>query len=145
VSKELKLTYSDLLKDFPQHQVTCALQCAGNRRHTMRTRVKEVQGVDWFDAAIMNCKWEGPRLCDVLRRAGIQDGQPLHGQVPREHVQFASYSQKTQEDEWYGGSIPFERAMREDMDVILAVKVCSFPQLDLWRPHAFPEPTFRTR
>ena len=55
VHQELKLTVRDLEKTFPQHKVTCALQCAGNRRHSMRTRIKEVSGVDWFDAAVMNC------------------------------------------------------------------------------------------
>lgn len=37
----LKLSVSDL-QAFPQHVVTCTLQCAGNRRHTMRTLLKEV-------------------------------------------------------------------------------------------------------
>jgi DMSO/TMAO reductase YedYZ molybdopterin-dependent catalytic subunit len=32
------------LKKLPQHSVTCALQCAGNRRHTMRTLLKDVVG-----------------------------------------------------------------------------------------------------
>jgi sulfite oxidase len=49
----------DELKELPQHDVICALQCAGNRRHTMRTKLKEVNGIDWFDGAVMNCKWSG--------------------------------------------------------------------------------------
>lgn len=85
----------------------------------MRTRVKEVQGVDWFDAAVMNCLWEGPRLRDVLLSVGLQMGQLSANR----HVQFASYGSKVQEDDWYGGSIPLERAMDPEMDVILAVKV----------------------
>ena len=89
----------------------------------MRTRIKEVQGVDWADAAMMNCKWEGPWLRDVLRGAGVTL-EPLQGSVQPEHVQFASYGGKTQQDDFYGGSIPFKRAMDKNMDVILAVKVC---------------------
>src|SRR3954467_1265205 len=52
VSKRLDLSIETLTHDFPQHSVTCALQCAGNRRHSMRTRIKEVQGIDWFDGAV---------------------------------------------------------------------------------------------
>lgn len=82
----------------------------------MRTRIKEVHGVDWFDAALMNCVFEGPRLCDVLLAAGVT-------KVKASHVQFASTGTRTQEDEYYGGSIPLERAMDPEMDVILALKV----------------------
>jgi sulfite oxidase len=127
VPKELRLSIEALTNNFPQHSVTCALQCAGNRRHSMRTRIKEVAGVDWFDAAIMNCVFEGPRLRDVLLAAGVKDNDPLHGLVQRKHVQFANYGAKVQEDDWYGGSIPFERAMDPSMDVILALKVCLLP------------------
>lgn len=113
----LNLSISDLAHDFPQHEVICALQCAGNRRHTMRTLLKEVQGIDWFDGAVMNCKWRGPRLRDVLERAGVELEDPEKG-----HVAFACYQTPTQEDGWYGGSIPLERAMREDADVIIALE-----------------------
>jgi len=49
---DLVLTVDDLRSKFSQHTVTCALQCAGNRRHEMRSRVKEVSGVDWGDGAV---------------------------------------------------------------------------------------------
>lgn len=127
VPKQLRLSIEALTKEFPQHSVTCALQCAGNRRHSMRTRIKEVAGVDWFDAAVMNCVFEGPRVRDVLLAAGLRDNQSLHDQVERKHVQFANNGGKVQEDDWYGGSVPFERAIDQDMDVILALKVCLLP------------------
>lgn len=56
VPNRLELSIDALTHDFSQHSVTCALQCAGNRRHAMRTRIKEVQGIDWLDGAIMNCR-----------------------------------------------------------------------------------------
>ena len=71
VKTSLELSISELTNDFEQYSVVCALQCAGNRRHTMRTKIKEVQGLDWFDGAVMNCKWTGPRLKDVLIRAEL--------------------------------------------------------------------------
>jgi sulfite oxidase len=123
VANRLELSVAGLANDFPQHTVTCALQCAGNRRHSMRTRIKEVTGVDWFDGAIMNCVFEGPRLCDILLAAGVGGGKHLHDGVSPKHVQFASLG-KTQEDDWYGGSIPLSRALDRDMDVILVLKVC---------------------
>lgn len=89
----------------------------------MRTRVKEVLGVDWFDGAVMNCTWEGPRVRDILLAAGVDDGHSVHNHVAPKHVHFANYGGKTQEDQWYGGSVPFDRVMCPDMDVILAVKV----------------------
>ena len=86
----------------------------------MRTRIREVQGIDWYDGAIMNCNWEGPRLRDVLLQAGVTS----HDRSSEElHAQFASRSQKCQEADWYGGSIPLQRALARDFDVILAVKV----------------------
>lgn len=130
VSKTLSLSLSDL-KALPQHTVICALQCAGNRRHTMRTKLKEVQGIDWFDGAVMNCKWRGPRLCDVLLKAGMRIPQNKWKEA---HVAFACFQTPTQDDDWYGSSILLERAMREDADVILALEVSlqasssAFPQ-----------------
>lgn len=121
VANGLSLSLQALTNDFQQHTVTCALQCAGNRRHSMRTRIKEVLGVDWFDGAVANCVFEGPRLRDVLHAAGVK---VVPGQTEPQHVQFANYGGKTQEDDWYGGSIPLARAMDSDMDVILATKVC---------------------
>ena len=117
VSNPLSLSISALANDYPQHTITCALQCAGNRRHTMRTAVKEVDGIDWFDAAVMNCTWTGPRLCDVLAHAGIDHSHNLD----KLHVAFACHQTETQNDTYYGGSIPLSRAMRRDADVILAL------------------------
>ncbi|EXJ69458.1 uncharacterized protein A1O5_07494 [Cladophialophora psammophila CBS 110553] len=122
VSRPLSLTVDQLVNDFPQARVTCTLQCAGTRRHTMRTRIKEVLGVDWQDAALMTCVWEGPRVRDILLAAGAQDHCAMGDSVRPKHVHFANYGGKTQADEWYGGSIPFDRAMDPAMDVILAVK-----------------------
>ena len=59
---------------------------------------------------------------DVLLAAGLEE-HALHNNVIPKHVHFANYGGKTQRDEWYGGSIPLERAMDPAMDVILAVKV----------------------
>jgi sulfite oxidase len=119
VAQALNLSMTELKENFSQHTVTCALQCAGNRRHSMRTRIKEVQGIDWFDAAILNAQWTGPLLRDILIRAGVQDGQNTDL-----HVHLASTRTKVQDDEWYGSSIPLAMALDEGREAVLALKVC---------------------
>ncbi|KAK5268407.1 hypothetical protein LTR96_006114 [Exophiala xenobiotica] len=101
----------------------------------MRTRIKEVLGVDWFDGAVMNCTFEGPLVRDILLAAGVEENRGMQGNVAPKHVHFANYGGKTQQDEWYGGSIPFDRAMDPEMDVILAVKMNGLP---LEARHGFP-------
>jgi sulfite oxidase len=123
VTKELSLSIDDL-KALPQHSVICALQCAGNRRHTMRTKLKEVCGIDWFDGAVMNCKWTGPLLCDVLSAAGldVQDDK-----WDNAHVAFACYQTACQDDDFYGASIPLSRAMNRNSSIMLALEMNDKP------------------
>ena len=118
MKKELFLSLRDLRTRYKQHEVACALQCAGLRRHTMRTFLKEVSGIDWGDGAVMNCIWKGPKLKDILNEAAIDLTFEETG-----HVAFACYYTKVQDDDWYGGSISLSRAMRDDADVILALDV----------------------
>ncbi|KAG2163705.1 hypothetical protein JADG_003444 [Aureobasidium aubasidani] len=96
----------------------------------MRTAIKEVQGIDWFDGAVMNCKWSGPKLKDILERAKVTLSKEEKG-----HVAFASHIQPCQEDDWYGASIDLERAMDEDKDVILALEMNGEA---LTKEHGFP-------
>ncbi|KAG8529835.1 uncharacterized protein KY384_005316 [Bacidia gigantensis] len=42
----LELSVEELRTRFTQHEIVSALQCAGNRRHSMRTLLKEVSGID---------------------------------------------------------------------------------------------------
>jgi sulfite oxidase len=123
VTKELSLSIEDL-RALPQHSVICALQCAGNRRHTMRTKLKEVSGIDWFDGAVMNCKWTGPLLCDVLSAAGlsVQDDKWENA-----HVAFACYQTACQDDDFYGASIPLSRAMNRKSSIMLALEMNDKP------------------
>lgn len=102
----------------------CALQCAGNRRHAMRTTIKEVQGIDWFDGAVMNCKWTGPRLRDVLLKAGINLSEE---EQKKAQVEFACHQNPSPEEDWFGTSIPLGKAMAEESDVIIALQVSHVP------------------
>ncbi|GME36732.1 putative sulfite oxidase [Neofusicoccum parvum] len=131
VRTPLSLSLADL-RSLPQHTVICALQCAGNRRHTMRTEQKEVHGLDWLDGAVMNCAWRGPRLRDVLLRAGI--ALPPHQQAGA-HVAFACHQTPCQDESWYGASIPLAVALRADADVLVALEMNNAP---LPPNHGFP-------
>ena len=52
IKNPLELSIEDLKTRFPQHEITSALQCAGNRRHVMRTLPKEVNGLDWLEGEL---------------------------------------------------------------------------------------------
>ncbi|KAI9816441.1 MAG: hypothetical protein M1826_001831 [Phylliscum demangeonii] len=133
------LSIEQLATDFAQHAVTCALQCAGNRRHTMRSRLRQVHGVDWGDGAVMNCGWRGPRLRDVLLRAGVGDGGDGGDGGEQcdsgHHVAFACRATPCQDDGWYGASIELGRAMSVAAEVILALEMNGQPLLP---KHGFP-------
>ncbi|KAH6887715.1 sulfite oxidase-like protein [Thelonectria olida] len=131
VRNPLSLSLADL-KSFEQHSVICALQCAGNRRHAMRTLVKEVQGIDWFDGAVMNCKWTGPRLRDVLLKAVVEIPQTSW---PQAHVEFSCHQNPSEDEEWFGSSISLDKAMAEDADVMVALDMNGEP---LTAYHGYP-------
>ncbi|EMD67422.1 hypothetical protein COCSADRAFT_168623 [Bipolaris sorokiniana ND90Pr] len=123
VNHEISLSIADL-QALPQHHVVSALQCAGNRRHTMRTKLKEVCGIDWYDGAVMNCKWSGPLLKDVLDKAGVKVEE---GKMSEAHVAFACFQTTTQDDSYYGASIPLSRAMNPENAIMIALEMNGKP------------------
>jgi len=86
----------------------------------MRTKIKEVSGIDWFDGAVMNCKWTGPLLHDVLEKASVDIQEEKWAST---HVAFACHQTATQEDEWYGASIPLPRAIDPKCGIMLALEM----------------------
>ncbi|KAI1620309.1 sulfite oxidase [Exophiala viscosa] len=126
ISVDLVLSVDDLKTKFRQHTVQCALQCAGNRRHEMRSRVKEVSGIDWGDGAVMNAEWTGPLLRDVLIHAGLSP-KTMHEGL---HVQMECNATEVQDDEWYGSSVPLDVVMDEEREVVLALEMNDTPLPD---------------
>jgi DMSO/TMAO reductase YedYZ molybdopterin-dependent catalytic subunit len=59
---------ADLQNNFEQVEVTAVCQCSGNRRGLSQPHVP---GVQWGIGAMGNAVWRGPRLKDVLAKAGI--------------------------------------------------------------------------
>jgi sulfite oxidase len=90
----------------------------------MRTKLKEVSGIDWFDGAVMNCKWTGPLLVDVLEKTGVKLEE---GQWKDAHVAFACHQTPTQDDKFYGASIPLSRAMDPNNSILLALEMNDKP------------------
>lgn len=93
----------------------------------MRTRVREVDGIDWNDGAVCNAEWSGPLLKDVLETAGVKDDpEVLKGLgVENGHCWFDCDITKAQDDELYGVSVDLKRCLDAGMKVILALKVSS--------------------
>jgi sulfite dehydrogenase len=69
--RQLTLSLDDLQKNFPQVEVTAVCQCSGNRRGLSQPHVA---GVEWGYGAMGNAVWRGPRLKDVLAKAGVKAG-----------------------------------------------------------------------
>ncbi|KAJ7219957.1 Oxidoreductase, molybdopterin-binding domain-containing protein [Mycena pura] len=103
------------LRSFPKAEVIAVLQCAGNRRKEMGA-IKPVNGVAWADGVVANCKWGGVRLCELLKRAGVQAND-------YRHVCFASHATLCQDDTYYGASIPMKQAMSPEDYVLLAYEM----------------------
>jgi DMSO/TMAO reductase YedYZ molybdopterin-dependent catalytic subunit len=64
--QKTSLSIADL-KAMPQISVPATLECAGNGRGNFRPKMP---GLQWTKGAIGNADWRGPRLKDVLARAG---------------------------------------------------------------------------
>ncbi|KAK0146010.1 Sulfite oxidase, mitochondrial [Merluccius polli] len=127
--RPLSLSLQELKTRFPKHTVTATLQCAGNRRSEMN-KVKQVKGLNWGIAAISNATWSGARLRDVLLAAGCG---PDTAQWAR-HVQFEGLD-KDVTGTTYGASIPLNKALSEDGDVLLAYEMNGE---DLPADHGYP-------
>src|SRR5262249_41999429 len=68
VERPLELSFAELDKLEP-NTVTNTMECAGNGRSFYRPRVP---GIQWTRGSVGNAEFSGPRLADVLRRAGVK-------------------------------------------------------------------------
>ena len=62
------LTLAQLQNDYEQVSVAAVCQCSGNRRGLS---LPHVPGVQWGLGAMGNAVWRGPRMKDILAKAGI--------------------------------------------------------------------------
>ncbi|XP_072521982.1 sulfite oxidase, mitochondrial isoform X2 [Salminus brasiliensis] len=123
------LSLEELKTRFPKHTVTATIQCAGNRRADMN-KVKQVKGLNWGVAAISNATWSGARLRDVLYHYGF--GPEVAAKA--RHVQFEGLDCDVTGTS-YGASIPLNKAVSEEGDVLLAYEMNGE---DLPADHGYP-------
>jgi sulfite oxidase len=121
VEKPIALTMADLAK-LHTHSVVNTLECAGNGRGLFRP---QAPGVQWGRGAVGTARFSGPRLCDVLERAGVKP--------TGKNVMFRGLDEVPGKVPPFIRSIPIEKAL--DADTLLATHMNGIP---LPTHHGFP-------
>jgi sulfite oxidase len=121
VEKPLTFSLAELSRLEP-HSVTNTLECAGNGRAFQNPRVP---GIQWQRGAVGNARFSGPRLADVLQRAGVK--------TPGKHVVFRGLDEVPGNVPPFIRSIPIEKAI--DSDTLIATHMNGAP---LTVHHGFP-------
>jgi len=107
------LTLADLAK-LEQHSVVNTLECAGNGRAFHNPKVP---GVQWQKGAVSTGRFTGPRLRDVLQRAGVKP--------TGKHVAFRGLDELPGKVPPFIRSIPIEKAI--DSDTLVATQLNGSP------------------
>jgi len=121
VEKPLTLSLAELSK-LETHPVVNTLECAGNGRSLHRP---QVPGIQWGKGAVSTARFDGPRLRDVLQRAGVKS--------TGKHVMFRGLDEVPGKVPPFIRSIPIEKAL--DADTIIATHMNGSP---LTKHHGFP-------
>jgi sulfite oxidase len=121
VEKPFTLTLSDLSR-FESHSVVNTLECAGNGRSLHRP---QVPGIQWGKGAVSTGRFSGPRLRDVLQRAGVKP--------TGKHLMFRGLDEVPGKVPPFIRSIPVEKAL--DADTLVATHMNGAP---LTKHHGFP-------
>ena len=121
VEKPFTLTLSDLSR-FESHSVVNTLECAGNGRSLHRP---QVPGIQWGKGAVSTGRFSGPRLRDVLQRAGVKP--------TGKHLMFRGLDEVPGKVPPFIRSIPVEKAL--DADTLVATHMNGAP---LTKHQGFP-------
>jgi DMSO/TMAO reductase YedYZ molybdopterin-dependent catalytic subunit len=121
VDNPLSLSLAELARIAP-HTVTNTLECAGNGRAFQNPHVP---GVQWQRGAVGTARFRGPRLHDLLQRAGVK--------ATGKHVMFRGLDEIPGKVPAFIRSIPIEKAT--DADTLVAIRMNDSP---LTRHHGFP-------
>jgi DMSO/TMAO reductase YedYZ molybdopterin-dependent catalytic subunit len=121
VATPLHLSLVDLRR-LPQHSVVNTLECAGNGRAFQKP---QVPGVQWGRGAVGTAGFSGPRLKDVLEKAGAKPAG--------KHAMFRGLDEVPGKVPPFIRSIPLEKAMHPD--TLLAIQMNGAP---LPRFHGYP-------
>ena len=121
VGKPLSLSLRDLAK-VEKHTVINTLECAGNGRGFQQPHVP---GIQWQKGAVGTARFTGPRLRDLLQRAGVKP--------TGKHVMFRGLDEVPGKVPPFIRSIPIEKAT--DGDTLIATHMNDAP---LSKHHGFP-------
>jgi sulfite oxidase len=121
VENTLTLDFATLGK-LETHSVTNTLECAGNGRGLQNP---PVPGIQWQKGAVGNARFTGPRLGDLLQRAGVKP--------TGKHVAFRGLDEVPGKTPQFIRSIPLEKAT--DKDTLIATRMNGTA---LTRHHGFP-------
>ena len=113
VEKPYTLSLAELSK-LETHAVVNTLECAGNGRAFQNPKVP---GVQWEKGAVSTGRFSGPRLRDVLERAGVKPAG--------KHVMFRGLDEVPGKVPPFIRSIPIEKAM--DADTLIATHLNGAP------------------
>jgi DMSO/TMAO reductase YedYZ molybdopterin-dependent catalytic subunit len=120
VARPREITLADL-KSLPQYTTPATLECTGNGRAFYTPKVP---GIQWKRGAVGNAEWQGPRLGDVLKLAGMHDAAA--------HIEFDGADSGVAATPDFVRSMPVKKAMHPA--TILALKMNGdSPQM-----HGFP-------
>ncbi len=131
VEKPLDLSLAELKQQFKQHSTVATMTCAGNRRAEY-SQIKPVGGVQWGAGAVGNAKWDGVRLSDVLKAAGLKEDA--------KHVWFEGLDAVPhgQDTIPFGGSIPVLKALADSDSMPGAMLSHRMNGQPLSADHGFP-------
>jgi DMSO/TMAO reductase YedYZ molybdopterin-dependent catalytic subunit len=113
VENPTTVTLADLAK-LERHSVVNTLECAGNGR---AFQAPKVPGVQWQKGAVSTGRFSGPRLRDVLQKAGIK--------ATGKHVAFRGLDEVPGKVPPFIRSIPIEKAL--DADTLIATQLNGAP------------------
>lgn len=121
VENPLTLSFADLA-NIQSHTVTNTLECAGNGRAFSDPHVP---GIQWAKGAVGTARFTGPRLRDILQRAGVKPSG--------KHVMFRGLDEVPGKVPPFIRSIPIEKAV--DSDTLVATQMNGAA---LAKHHGFP-------
>ncbi len=121
VEKPFTLTLAELSK-LETHSVVNTLECAGNGRSLHRP---QVPGIQWGKGAVGTAQFSGPRLRELLQRAGVKS--------TGKHVMFRGLDEVPSKVPPFIRSILIEKAL--DADTLIATHMNGSP---LAKHHGFP-------
>ncbi|HMK23699.1 MAG TPA: sulfite oxidase [Terriglobales bacterium] len=113
VENPITLTLADLAK-LERHSVVNTLECAGNGRAFHNPNVP---GVQWQKGAVSTGRFTGPRLRDILQKAGVKS--------TGKHVAFRGLDEVPGKVPPFIRSIPIDKAL--DSDTLIATQLNGSP------------------